>query len=74
MTMILMIQSLNLLIATSVALGIITTLMFIPSIIELKKPLDAGPRLITDSSMQIPLSVPKTALSNIEDESNSSVN
>ena len=64
-----MIQSLNLLITTSIALASMTTLlMFIPAIIELKKPLDAGPRLIPDSSIQMRLSALKTALFNIEDE------
>ncbi|MCL5949487.1 MAG: hypothetical protein M1490_03305 [Candidatus Bathyarchaeota archaeon] len=42
--------------------------MFLPAIIELKKPKDAGPRLITDSFAQMHLSALKTALLNIEDE------
>ncbi len=48
--------------------AIVILLMFLPAIIELKKPKDAGPRLITDSFAQMRLPSLKTALFNIEDE------
>ena len=61
----LMIQSLNTLITTLIATTTVTIiLLFLPAVIELKKPKDAGPRLITDS-------IAKTCiipLANIEEE------
>ena len=52
--------------ATTTALSV--ALLFLPAIIELKKPRDAGPRLITDSFMQMRLSALKMALFDIEEE------
>ena len=64
-----MIQSILTLIAamaTTVAMSVV--LLFVPAIIELKKPQDAGPRCIPNASAQIRLSALKTALLNIEEE------
>lgn len=64
-----MIQSIDTLIAalaTTTVLSVV--LLFLPAIVELKKPKDAGPRLITDSFAQMRLSTLKTALFNIEHE------
>jgi len=61
-----MIQSLITLITALIpTTATVITLTFLPVIIELKRPKDAGPRLITDSSAQIRLSTLKTALLNI---------
>ena len=51
---------------TTVAASV--TLLFVPAVIELKKPPDAGPRCIPDSSSQIRLNNLKMALSNIDEE------
>jgi hypothetical protein len=64
-----MIQSIETLIVALATTTILSVaLLFLPAIIELKKPKDAGPRLITDSFAQIRLSALKTALLNIEEE------
>jgi hypothetical protein len=47
-----MIPSFITLIIAIAATAIVVLLMFLPAIIELKKPKDAGPRLITDSFEQ----------------------
>jgi hypothetical protein len=62
-----MIQSLDLLITTLIAATTAIVLMFLPAIIELKKPRDAGPRLITDYFAQMGLSALRIPLINIED-------
>ena len=48
-------------------------LLFLPAIIELKKPRDAGPRLIIDNSAKIQLSVFDSII-NIDDDSNFHLN
>ena len=64
-----MIQGLNTLIITLLATTTTTILlMFLPAIIELKKPKDAGPRLITENFAKIVLSTLKIPIINIEDD------
>jgi hypothetical protein len=63
-----MIQSLNVLIVTLMATVTMAILvLFLPALIELKRPLDAGPRLIRDDFAQILLSNLKPPITNIED-------
>ena len=60
-----MVQSLETLIVTLVVtIVIFVVLLFLPAIIELKKPKDAGPRVMTDF-MQIWLNDLKTSLLNV---------
>jgi Trk-type K+ transport system membrane component len=64
----LMIQS-SYTLATLIAITTITfLLMFLPAIIELKKPKDAGPRLINDNIAKIRISTLKIPITNIEEE------
>jgi len=53
------------LIATTV---IIVILFFLPAVIELKKPKDAGPRLINDNIPKIRISTLKLPITDIEEE------
>jgi hypothetical protein len=63
-----MIQSLNTLIVTLMATVTMAILvLFLPALIELKRPLDAGPRLIRDDFAQILLSTLKPPITNVED-------
>ncbi len=63
-----MIQSiLTLIAALALATIVSLVLLFLPAIIELKKPKDAGPRLITDSIEQKRSHNLKTDLSDVED-------
>ena len=62
-----MIQELTLLIVTLTAMALTILIMFLPTIIELRKPHDAGPRLITDSIEQKRSHNLKTDLSDVED-------
>jgi uncharacterized membrane protein YcaP (DUF421 family) len=65
-----MVQSLETLIVTLVVtIVIFVALFFLPAIIELKKPKDAGPRVIIDFG-QICLSDLKTSLQNVEEDLN----
>jgi hypothetical protein len=65
-----MIQSILPLIATlAISVFLSFTLLFLPAIVELRKPRDAGPRFMTDSFSQIHLSTLKTSLLDIEDGS-----
>jgi len=48
--------------------AIVIALMFLPALIELKRPQDAGPRLIANSFMPWRLSTLKTFLLDIEEE------
>jgi hypothetical protein len=57
-----------LLVALAMASVVSVGLLFLPAIVELKKPRDAGPRLIADVLGQNRSSI-KTSLINIEDES-----
>ncbi len=64
-----MIQSLNTF-ATAL-IGVATTgilILFLPAIIELKRPLDAGPRLIRGNFAEILLSDLKIPIINVEDD------
>ena len=63
-----MIQTLITLLVALTAITTMAIFMFLSAIFKLKKPKDAGPRLITDSFAQIRLSALKTALLNIEEE------
>ena len=64
-----MIQSIETLLAALATTTILSSaLLFLPAIIELKKPKDAGPRFITDSFAQFRLSTLKIVLLNIEEE------
>jgi hypothetical protein len=58
----------TLLINFALTIGLFSTLLFLPALIELKKPQDAGPRLITTFSTQMPLSAQHMALFDLEDE------
>jgi hypothetical protein len=62
-----MIKSLETLIIALVATAILCiALLFLPAIIELKKPKDAGPRSFVDSLARFRLSTLKNALINIK--------
>ncbi len=64
-----MIQNQNSLIATLIAATAITiVLFFLPALIELKKPKDAGPRLISDNTPKIRISALKVLITDIEEE------
>jgi hypothetical protein len=64
-----MIQNQNSSIATLIATtAIIIVLFFLPALIELKKPKDAGPRLIRDNIPKIRISALKVLLTDIEEE------
>jgi hypothetical protein len=58
----------SLLVALAMASVVSVGLLFLPAIVELKKPRDAGPRLIADNFGKN-CSSAKTSLINIEDES-----
>jgi hypothetical protein len=63
-----MTQSLETLIVTLVVtIVVFVALLFLPAIIELKKPKDAGPRVIVDFA-QICINDLKTSLINIEED------
>ena len=63
-----MIQISNTLFTLTAIATITFLLMFLPAIIELKKPKDAGPRLINDNIAKIRISTLKIPLTNIEEE------
>ena len=64
-----MIQDPASLIATLIATtAIIIILFFLPALIELKKPKDAGPRLINDNIPKIRISTLKLPITDIEEE------
>jgi|WetSurMetagenome_2_1015567.scaffolds.fasta_scaffold1308838_1 hypothetical protein len=50
--------------------AIVFILMFLPALIEVKRPQDAGPRLITTSFTKLRLHTLRTVLSDIEEELN----
>ena len=59
----------NSLIATLIATtAIIIVLFFLPALIELKKPKDAGPRLIDDNIPKIRIGTLKIPIIDIEEE------
>ena len=65
-----MIQSLLPLMGTLVISVFLSfTLLFLPAIVELRKPHDAGPRFMADSFSQTHLGTLKMSLLNIEDDS-----
>jgi len=51
----------------AVAIAMIITLFFLPAIIELKRPKDAGPRIINDNPTKIMLSMLKIPIIDIEE-------
>ena len=63
-----MIPSITLIVTMVSTIGVSVSLLFLPAIIELKKPKDAGPRSISDSLLQMRLRNLITALFNVEDE------
>ncbi len=64
-----MIPDANSLIATLIATtAIIIVLFFLPALIELKKPQDAGPRLINDNIPKISISSLRVPITDIEEE------
>ncbi|MGD0994359.1 MAG: hypothetical protein ABR909_02410 [Candidatus Bathyarchaeia archaeon] len=64
-----MIQDQNSLIATLIAtIAMIIVLFFLPALIELKKPKDAGPRLIDDNIPKIRIGTLKVPITDIEEE------
>jgi hypothetical protein len=63
-----MIQISNTLFTLTAITTITFLLMFLPAIIELKKPKDAGPRLINDNIAKIRISTLKIPITNIEEE------
>ncbi len=64
----LMIQISNTLFTLTAIATITFLLMLLPAIIELKKPKDAGPRLINDNIAKIRISTLKIPITNIEEE------
>ena len=54
----------------AVAIAMIIALFFLPAIIELKKPKDAGPRMINDNSAKITLGTLKIPIIDIEEGQN----
>ena len=64
-----MIQDPNSLIAALIATtSMIIVLFFLPALIELKKPKDAGPRLINDNIPKIRIGALKVPIIDIEEE------
>jgi hypothetical protein len=64
-----MIQDPNSLIATLAATtAIVIVLFFLPALIELRRPKDAGPRLIKDVTTKIRLGSLKLIITDIEEE------
>ncbi len=63
-----MLQELTLFIATLTGITLTILIMFLPTIVELKKPRDVGPRLIPDTFAKVRLST-LTSLFNIDEES-----
>jgi hypothetical protein len=64
-----MIQDPNSLIATLAATtAIVIVLFFLPALIELRKPKDAGPRLIKDVTTKIRISSLKFTITDLEEE------
>jgi hypothetical protein len=58
----------NILVASlATAIAMIIILFFLPAIIELKKPKDAGPRIIIDNPAKITLGMLKIAIIDIEE-------
>ena len=64
-------QSLYVLATETAIVTSTVALLFLPAIIELKKPKDSGPRLLNDSLAKIRISALQTALTNIEEDDNS---
>jgi hypothetical protein len=54
----------------AVAIAVIITLFFLPAIIELKRPKDAGPRIIIDNPAKITLGKLKIPIIDIEERQN----
>ena len=62
-------QNPNILIATLIITTVIVIILFfLPALIELKKPKDAGPRLIDDNIPKIRISSLKVTITDLEEE------
>jgi len=57
----------TLFISSAIAITMIVILFFLPAIIELKRPKDAGPRLIKDNPAKVTLSMLKIPIIDIEE-------
>ena len=57
----------NTLTSLSAAIAMIIILFFLPAIIELKKPKDAGPRMISDNPAKLTLGMLKIPIIDIEE-------
>ena len=57
----------TLFISSAIAIAMIVILFFLPAIIELKRPKDAGPRIIKDSPTKVTLSMLKIPIIDIEE-------
>jgi len=67
-----MIESLTILLTMAVAACVVAgILLFLPALIELKIPRDAGPRLIADSGTSASISQPITEIMDFEGRLNS---
>ena len=62
-------QNPNILIATMIiTTAIVIILFFLPALIELKKPKDAGPRLIDNNTPKVRIGALKVPITDIEEE------
>lgn len=66
----LMLQSLYLLVVQTAIVTSIVTLLFLPAIMELKKPKDSGPRLIKDNFESIRIGAFKSGIVNLDEDEN----
>jgi hypothetical protein len=57
----------TLVLSLATAIAMIIILFFLPAIVELKKPKDAGPRIINDNPAKITLDVLKIPIIDIEE-------
>ena len=57
----------TLIISLTATIAMIAVLFFLPAVIELKKPKDAGPRIINDNPTKIMLSMLKIPIIDIEE-------
>jgi hypothetical protein len=57
----------NILTSLAAAVAVIIILFFLPAIIELKRPKDAGPRIISDNPAKITLGMLKLPIIDIEE-------
>ncbi len=62
------VQSLYVLASQTVIVAITVLILFLPALVELRKPKDSGPRLIKDNSYKIRICSFKIDIVNIEEE------